>query len=183
MKKLPEFIADSFVAAQRVSIKQKRIACENIIFQYVDYARCGFWDKVPIINVFTTDDKILKMFKKISDLYNTNIPEFELKNLFTSLGHLDIENGFHGLINPFRKKYDSKLDRFFDEIQRKDGFNVQINKLDKKERAARLLAYYGYTFLNSVEKTWEELTEEQLKDIEVVIKHLTANLNKTFRNK
>lgn len=103
LKRLPDFIKGGFVAAQRVSKAQKRALCEDIIFDYVDAAQRGFWDKVPIINVFTTDSKISKMFVKIGKLYNTTIPEELVQKIIVELGGIDIENGFWGLLSPINK--------------------------------------------------------------------------------
>lgn len=179
LKKLPEFIKDGFVAAQRVSKAQKRDCCEKIIFEYVDIAQKGFWDKVPIINVFTTDNKITKMFAKIGKLYNTTISETAIEKIIKDLGGIDIVNGFWGLLAPINKKYDKKLDDLFKK-KKIEGFDVHDEKLDKSERVSRILAFYGYNFLDAMEVVWEECTEEQLKDIIHVTGYLREVLHSKF---
>lgn len=180
LERLPDFIKGGFIAAQKVSKAQKRALCESVIFEYIDVAQKGFWDKVPVINVFTTDSKISKMFVKIGKLYNTVLPEKDIEEIIKDLGSIDLENGFFGLLSPFNKKYNEKLDKLFAE-KKKEGFDVQIQKLDKSERVARMLAFYGYTFLDAVEEIWEELTEQQLKKTDIVLGVLREKLKAKFQ--
>lgn len=182
LNRLPSFIKSGFIAAQRVSQAEKRKACEDIIFQYVDLARTGFWDKVPIINVFTADAKITKMFTKIGQLYNTVLPDSDTQKMIKDLGCMDIENGFFGLVSPIRKEYDAKVDKLFQK-KRNEGYHVQLEKLENKERVARLLAYMGYTFLDAIEEVWGDLTEDQLKRIDMVMDRLAGVLKRKFARK
>lgn len=180
LERLPEFIKGGFVAAQRVCKGQKRALCEDVIFEYVDVAQKGFWDKVPLVNVFTTDSKISKMFVRIGKFYNTMLPEKEIQTTIQKLGGIDFENGFWGLISPASKKYDQMVDKLFSQKQNQ-GYNVQVDKLEKGERVSRMLAYYGYNFLDAMEQLWEELTDEQLKDISLVLDRLTGILQRKFQ--
>lgn len=182
LERLPEFIKGGFVAAQRVCKGQKRALCEDVIFEYVDVAQKGFWDKVPLVNVFTTDSKISKMFVRIGKFYNTMLPEKEIQTTIQKLGGIDFENGFWGLISPASKKYDQMVDKLFSQKQNQ-GYNVQVDKLEKGERVSRMLAYYGYNFLDAMEQLWEELTDEQLKDISLVLDRLTGILQRKFQEK
>ena len=182
LDKLPDFIKGGFIAAQKVSKAQKRALCEDVIFEYVDVAQRGFWDKIPIINVFTTDSKISKMFVRIGKLYNTVLPEESIKSIITELGSIDLENGFWGLLSPINKKYNKKLDTLFEE-KKKQGFSADVQKLDKSERVARMLAFYGYNFLDAVEESWEDLTEEQLKKTDIVLGVLREKLKNKFQSR
>lgn len=182
MERLPDFIKSGFIAAQKVSKVQKRALCEDVIFEYVDVAQKGFWDKVPIINVFTTDSKISKMFVRIGKFYNTVLPEDAIERIIKELGSIDLENGFFGLLSPLNKKYNEKLDKMFAE-KKKEGFNVEVQKLDKSERVARMLAFYGYNFLDAVEEIWEVLTEEQLKQTDIVLGVLREKLKEKFQSR
>lgn len=182
LKRLPDFIKGGFVAAQRVSKAQKRALCEDIIFDYIDAAQRGFWDKVPIINVFTTDSKISKMFVKIGKLYNTTIPEELVQKIIVELGGIDIKNGFWGLLSPINKNYAQKMDALFEQ-KKNQGYNIQLFKLDQSERVSRMIAFYGYNFLDAVEQLWEESTEEQLKNIDHVVDRLRGILKRNFEDK
>lgn len=175
LKKMPEFIKIGFIAAQRVNQAEKRKASEDIIWTYVDAALRGFWDKVLFVNVFKTDNNIKRMFSSILKLYNMYIPEEALNDILESQGSLDIPNGFYGLISPIRKKYNMKLDEFFRQREN-SNYNMQKDKLPHSERAARMIAYYGYTFIDTLEQTWEDLTEEQLEQVDVVVAQLQGRL-------
>ena len=52
-----------------------------------------------------------------------------------------------------------------------------MDSIPKNDRAARMIAFYGYTFIDSIEELWEKLTEEQLKDVETVVDRLTEIIN------
>lgn len=172
---IPDFIKSSLIAAQRASQGQKRNECEEIICSYVRAAQHGFWEKVPIINVFVTDERILKMFQKIGKMYNTMIPEESIERLINN-NRVDFKNNFWGLISPLDLGYSKKITSKLEE-KKQEGFAVHIEDVDKDARAARMIAFFGYTFIEAVEKLWIELTEEQLKDVELVCKKLTEYFN------
>ncbi len=179
LNKLPDFIKGGFVAAQNVSKSQKRHYCGEIIAKYVDAAIAGFWDKVPIVNFFTTDSKIHKMFSDIGRLYNSIIPEDRIQDVIAYMGSMDLEHGVLGIILPVSRKFDRKVDRLFREKQR-EGFFVPLEKLERNERVARMLVYYGYLFLEAVEELWEKRNDEMLADIDERIKLLKEALDKRF---
>lgn len=182
MKKMPDFIKGGFVAAQNVSKVQKREYCGDIIEKYVDAALKGFWDKVPIVNFFTTDKKIPKMFSEIGKLYNSVIPESRIQEIIDYMGSMDLEHGVLGIILPVSKKFDNKVDALFRQKQ-KEGFNVPIEKLEKSERVARMLVYFGYLFLEAVEELWEKRNETLLADINERVKYLKFLLSQKFQGK
>ena len=182
LEKLPDFIKGGFVAAQNVSKAQKRNYCGEILVKYVDAARMGFWDKVPIVNFFTTDKKIHKMFSEIGKLYNSIIPEDRIQEVIEYMGSMDLEHGVLGIILPVSKKFDQKVDSLFEKKQ-EEGFVVPTKKLEKNERVARMLAYYGYLFLEAVEELWEQRNETMLADIDKRIQFLKGMLSEKFNKK
>ena len=182
LEKLPDFIKGGFVAAQNVSKAQKRNYCGEILVKYVDAARMGFWDKVPIVNFFTTDKKIHKMFSEIGKLYNSIIPEDRIQEVIEYMGSMDLEHGVLGIILPVSKKFDQKVDSLFEKKQ-EQGFVVPTKKLEKNERVARMLAYYGYLFLEAVEELWEQRNETMLADIDKRIQFLKGMLSEKFNKK
>ena len=182
LEKLPDFIKGGFVAAQNVSKAQKRNYCGEILVKYVDAARMGFWDKVPIVNFFTTDKKIHKMFSEIGKLYNSIIPEDRIQEVIEYMGSMDLEHGVLGIILPVSKKFDQKVDSLFEKKQ-KEGFVVPAKKLEKNERVARMLVYYGYLFLEAVEELWEQRNETMLADIDKRIQLLKGMLSEKFNKK
>lgn len=182
INKVPDFIKGSFIAAQNVSKTQKREYCGEIIVKYVDAAIEGFWDKVPIVNFFTTDKKIPKMFFEIGKLYNSIIPEDRIKEVIDYMGSMDLEHGFLGIILPVSKKFDQKVDRYFD-TKANEGFIIPKGKLEHNERVARMLVYYGYLFLEAVEELWEQRNETMLADIDKRVQLLRGILYDKFIKK
>lgn len=165
LKKLPKYAMQGFIAAQIINRDLKRNECEDLIWNYIDEVQKGFWDKVPLINIFTTDHKVKKLFRDIGILFNAVLKEDDINEIIAELKGLDVENGFHALVNPFNSQYNKKLDKFF-EMKKKAGLNVKAADLEHRERVARVLAYYGYIYLNSIEAVWKKETEDGVKEIE-----------------
>lgn len=173
---LPGFIKSGFIAAQKVSKSEKREACEEIIYSYAMAAHNGFWDKVPLANVFVTDKKIMNMFKKLGNMYNMILSQGSIETIMRTC-KVDFSNNFFGLINPIYMGYSKKITRLLEE-KKQDGFSVNLDEIKKNDRAARMIAFYGYTFIDSIEVLWKKLTAEQLKDIDMVVNNLVAIINK-----
>lgn len=181
LEMLPSFIKSGFIAAQRVNQVEKREICEEIIYSYVKGAQRGFWDKVPIINVFVTDDKIMKMFRKLGEMYNTVLSIQSIEKIMSSSG-VDFKNNFFGLISPIDMGYSKKITKLLEQ-KKQEGFLVMFDDLDKNDRAARMIAFYGYTFVDAVEELWRLLTEEQLNDIDMVVTELIRIINNKLRER
>lgn len=181
LESLPGFIKNGFIAAQRVSQSEKRNACEEIICEYVRAAQRGFWDRVPIVNVFITDNKIMKMFRKVGEMYNAVLPVESIEQIMKTSG-VDFKNNFFALISPIDMGYSKKITEQL-EKKKEEDFNVPVDDVEKKYRAARMIAFYGYTFIDSVEELWEKLTEEQLKDVDMVVTNLIAIINRKLKER
>lgn len=181
LKLLPSFIKSGFIAAQKVSQSEKRRECEEIICDYVRAAQKGFWEKVPLINVFVTDDKIMKMFRKLGEMYNTVLSPKSIEEIMKNSG-VDFKNNFFGLISPIDMGYSKKITNLLDK-KKKDGFSVKVSDVEKNERAARMIAFYGYTFIDSIEELWKKLTESQLKDVDMVVSVLIQIINKKLKER
>ena len=181
IKKMPDFIKGGFIAAQKVSKAQKRVQCEEIIYYYVRVAKEGFWDKVPIVNIFSANNKILDMFKKIGDMYNTQVSIEGIEKIVKE-SRIDFGNIFNGLINPFNTMYHQKVMALL-QVKKNEGFEVELNKLDKRDRVAVMIAFYGYTFITAIEELWEKFTEEQLKDMGIVCSNLITIINRILKEK
>lgn len=181
LKLLPVFIKSSFIAAQRVSQSEKRVECEEIIYSYVRAAQKGFWDKVYLVNLSVTNKKIMKMFKKLGEMYNTILSTESIEEIMETSG-LDFKNKFWGLISPIYEEYSKKITSLFEQ-KKSEGFSVEVSDLEKNERAARMIAFYGYTFIDSIEELWNLLTEEQLKNVDIVVKRLIEIINKNLKER
>lgn len=181
MQKLPEFVKGGFAAAQRVSLMQKRTESETIIYKCVQDAKEGFWEKVPIANIFKANKRIVNMEKKIAEMYNTVLPDNKIVDALSQMG-LNSENVFQGLVNPLYKGYYKKILALLD-LKKKEGFEVNVGDLPKSDRVACMVAFYGYTFMEAIETVWGKLTEEQLKDIEFVCDNLSATINRILKTR
>ena len=179
LEMLPAFIRSGFIAAQRVSQAEKRNACDEIICKYVRAAQYGFWDKVPLINVIITDGRIIEMFGKIGEMYNTVLPEDSIRRITKESG-VDFENNFFGLISPIYMGYSEKITALLAQ-KREEGFEVPI--VEKRDRAARMIAFYGYTFVDAIEQLWRELTEEQLNNVDMVVRNLIGIINQKLKER
>ena len=180
--KLPDFIKGGFIAAQNVSKAQKREYCGEILIKYIDAAINGFWKWSPIINAIITDSVIPKMLKEIGIIYNTILPEDKINAVVKKQGRLTIENGFLGIIIPVSKKFDKKIDELFKKKE-KEGHVVPTEKLIKNERAARMLAYLGYLFMEAMESLWEQRNESMMKDIDNKVRYLNGYLDEVFKRR
>lgn len=186
MDQLPEYVQSGFIAAQKVCESLKHDECERLVWEYVEKVKDNYWskhkivnwDNVPIINILTADSHIRALFKDISIIYNTEIPEEGLDEIMTELGGMSPQIAFGGLLNPVSKKFDSNVERLYKE--KTDGnYNDNYDKLAKNMRVARVLVLYGYTFLDAIEAYWERLREDEIKNLESKI----AILVKLVRDK
>lgn len=178
---LPNFIKSGFIAAQRVSQSEKRNECEEIICTYVRAAQNGFWDKVPLINVFRTDKNIMKMFQKLGEMYNTVLSTDSIEEIMKNSG-VDFKNNFFGLISPIDMGYSKKITTLLEQ-KKEEGFKVSVADVEKNNRAARMIAFYGYTFIDAIEELWKTLTDEQLKNVDMVVRELIGIINQKLKER
>lgn len=179
--RIPAFIKSGFIAAQRVSQSEKRRKCEDIIFSYVSAAQNGFWDRVPIVNVFVTDKNIISMFRKLGEMYNTVLSRDSIEKIISD-GGVTFGNNFFGLISPIDMGYSKKITALL-EKKKSEGYDVKVADVEKNARAARMIAFYGYTFMDSVEELWKTFTEGQLKNVEMVVKRLINIIDQKLKER
>ncbi len=179
LEMLPAFIKSGFIAAQRVSQAEKRNACDEIICKCVRAAQYGFWDKVPLVNMFTTNTRIMGMFRDVGKMYNMILPQ-ESINRITNDCKVSFENRFFYLVNPIDMGYSEKITKLLDQ-KKEEGFDVPV--VEKRDRAARMIAFYGYTFVDAIEQVWRDSTEEQLKNVDEVVKKLIGIINDKLKER
>ena len=80
--KLPDFILQSFIAAQKVEKVIKRKPAEDIVLRYCKYAKEQIIMKIPIINLFAANSQLEKMFKEIGQMYNTYLSDDDIKKIY-----------------------------------------------------------------------------------------------------
>lgn len=182
VKKLPSFIKSGFIAAQKVSKVQKREECEEIIIQCIRESKESFMDKIPVANIFSGNKRVMNMLRWIGLMYNAQIPGESIDRIVRN-SHLNFENVFPSLISPFNSSYRKKVMALLDSKKSDDGYSVDIGPLKKSDRVALLVAFYGYTFIDSIECLWESLTESQLKDIEMVCDQLLNIINRNLQER
>lgn len=179
--RMPDFIRSGFIAAQRVSQSEKRKECEEIIFSYVVEAQKGFWDRVPIVNVFLTDNNIKNMFIKLGKMYNAVLPANSIEKIRNDSG-VDFKNNFWGLISPVDMGYSKKITALL-EKKKSEGYDVKAADVEKNARAARMIAFYGYIFMDSVEELWRIMTEEELRNVDKVVEKLIKIINQKLKER
>ena len=174
LEKLPGFIRSGFAAAQKVDMVMKRSECEAIIYEYILAAKNGFWDRVPIINLFTTGSKIQNMFIKIGEMYNMTLVREHIDRII-SANRID-GDWYWDVFNPIGSGNKGKVSRLLAEMQSKDGLDVKISDFAHSERSARCIAFYGYTFMMAVEEVWHKATEEKIDDIDKKVNMLIRSI-------
>lgn len=69
------------------------------------------------------------------------------------------------------------------KASKQDGFEVAIDDLKKSDRVAVMVAYYGYIYIDAIEEVWQKFTEEQLKDVQIVVDNLICTINRILRER
>lgn len=176
--KLPEFLVKSFIAAQNVCRENKRGECEKVILQYVKKSLDGYWDNKWLLNIPTTNKKIKLLLIEVAQIYDHILDTDELRRKVAALD-LSFENIWNGLIIPWQGKYGQKVQAMFEKKVGK-GFEGDFEGLPKRAKAARLIAYYGCIFIDSVEETWDWKNEQKINDISKYVDELTVRINKNL---
>ena len=169
LEMLPVFVKSSFIAGQKISTVLKREECEKIIMKYEDLAEKGLLDKIPGINIITTNDKFRQMLKEIFITYNQIISEDNCKKIEFDLSKDYSSDLYWWCIVPSRfTTQEKKLAKLMEDIK-----NKRANGLELKERnnsyflqPARLITFYGYTLLCAVEDVWEMINNEKIRNME-----------------
>jgi GTP-binding protein EngB required for normal cell division len=179
LDRLPEFIKGGFVAAQRVSKVKKREECEKIIYYYVELSNEGIFDKIPLANIISANTRIKQMLGKIGKTYNTVLDEKKIDEI-AEKSNINFENVWPALLKPSVNEYSDKVNQLL-SIKKEDGFEVKIDTFSKGQRVARMIAFYGYTFIDSMEELWEEITEEDLKNVDTLTHKLCVIINERLK--
>lgn len=176
IEKLPKFLVSSFIAAQNVSRENKRGECEKIILDYVKSSLEGKWDNIWLLNIPGTYIKIKGLLLRIALVYDRVLctHEFNWKALTQNLSFEDIWNG---LIVPWQGEYGKRVQEMF-EKKVGNGYEGDFMALPKRAKAARLIAYYGCIFIDSVEETWNWKNTWKIKNINDYCNEVVRRINK-----
>lgn len=119
------------------------------------------------------------MFRDVGKMYNMILPQ-ESINRITNDCKVSFENRFFYLVNPIDMGYSEKITKLLDQ-KKEEGFDVPV--VEKRDRAARMIAFYGYTFVDAIEQVWRDSTEEQLKNVDEVVKKLIGIINDKLKER
>lgn len=189
VEKLPDYLECGFIAAQKVSETLKHEKCEELIWSYVDRVKnnCSSkrkiinWDKVPFINILIADMHIKKLFRDISKIYNTEIPEERLNEIMKELGGMNPQIAFGGLISPVTKKFDEKVEKLYkDNTNTAGNLQDKYDEVTKNMRVEKVLIFYGYTFLEAIEEYWKFVRKNEIKDLKEKMDKLVDIIRKKF---
>ena len=172
LEMLPSFIKGSFIAGQQIKVVLKREECENIITKYEDLAEKGFWDKIPFINMGVVDHRFKKMVKDIFGVYNQILPDSAYDDIIFELSTSWAKNLFSWCIVPsIFSRNEKKLEKLMSDIEKKgaDGLELSTREFNDSQRTARMITYYGYTLLMSIEDVWEMIRADKIKNLEEVV--------------
>lgn len=178
-EKLPDYLTSSFIAAQNVCRENKRTECEKIILDYVIKSMNGFWDNIWIINQVPTSTKIRDLLKDISNMYKQIIDQNALTEKIAE-SDLKLEAIWAGLICPWENEYGRRVQKMFEEKVGR-GYEGDFVDLPVRFKAARLVAYYGLIFIDSVEETWDWNNEQKIEDIKAYIDDLIERINEHLK--
>lgn len=170
---LPEYIKTSFAAAQRVSQFEKRQECIRIIYEYADASERGFFDKIAVLNLLTTNSKIKSMFNKLAKVYNIVIPLDKMEPVVEKFSGLRFTDAL-SLLSPFKDAFAREVKEKLEKIDKK--YAEKYKDLTYNHKTTNMIILYGCTFINATEEVWKKYTEEQLSDVDFVIRELSAKI-------
>lgn len=174
--KMPDYLAASFIAAQNVCRENKRTECEKVILSYVRTALDGFWENIWLLNIPATSKNIKLLLADIAKMYNQIIDEDTLNEEIAGLS-LNSEAIWKGLISPWKGQYGQRVQEMF-EKKVGNGYEGDFCNLPETAKSARLIAYYGCIFIDSVEETWDWKNEKKVEEIKEFVQELINKINK-----
>lgn len=170
LEMLPGFIKSSFIAGQQIKVVLKREACETIISKYEKFALEGFWDRVPLINLGVANSRFKQMVKEIFAVYNQILSETAYDECVSEVTKLLKKNLFNWFLTPdlFNEKNKQKLDNLIESIKQKgaDGLSPDVHNYGTSTRTARIIVFYGYTLLMSIEDVWNSIRNKEIANLE-----------------
>ncbi|WP_295088182.1 GTPase [uncultured Ruminococcus sp.] len=179
---MPEYLKNSFIAAQKVDQDCKRKAGADVVSRFVKKAMDeSFIRRIIGIRLLLTNKDTQKMLTEIAYLYNIRI--LQPKNI-DQICHDSIRAVEKGELKnfwKFKSKVKEEFENLISEMNfNKDDFSFEDLDSSHANRSACLLALYGFKFMNAVETVWETATQEQLKEIGTVVALLTREMNRLY---
>ena len=181
LKKMPEFLKTGFIAAQKVSKEQKRKECENQIIPFVNEALTGKWFNVPIANIFKTKKELHNMMAAIVTMYNNVLEKNEIDQIIEET-QPTVGDFWNSFINPLNKNYKTRVDNMF-EKKLNEGFKIDYRNMTAASKSARMIAYYGFVFIESIEYVWDELVDKEIKNMEIIVDTIVKRMNDSLKGR
>ena len=179
---MPEYLKSSFIAAQKVDQDCKRKAGAKVVARYVKKAKEESFKHGFIgIRLWFTNSDTQEMLRKIAYLYNIRMLNQERIQKICHDSVRAVEKGELKSFWKMKSKIKEELDNLIKEMQfNKDDFSLEDLNSKNTNKSACLLALYGFKFMNAVEVVWENSTQDQLNNIDYIIRELTAEMNKRY---
>jgi GTPase SAR1 family protein len=176
---MPNYLKNSFIAAQKVDQDCKRKAGAGVVAEIVKRAmEENVKHSLPLIRILTANSDSKKMLLQLAQLYNIRILKKEHIYIICKHSTNDIKNGQFKRFWTFSSTIKKEFDNLIEEMDfNKDDFEFSDLESTNSNKCSCLLALYGFKFMDSVEKLWNRSTIEQLNNISYIISQLQAYMN------
>lgn len=182
---MPGYLKHSFIAAQKIDKVCKRQACAKVINDFVKKAIDGsVKHKLPLIRILTANSDSKKMLLQLAQLYNIRILKKEHIDEICKYSTNDIKHGQFKRFWSFSSTIKKKFDNLIEEMSfNKDDFDFSDLESTNANKCSCLLALYGFKFMDSVEKLWDESTNKELNNIDYIVSKLQEYMNGKYDKK
>ncbi|MBR0168033.1 MAG: GTPase domain-containing protein [Synergistaceae bacterium] len=190
-EKLPEYAQRGLIAAMairrdnaKVAIKMKTEEAHKILLSYIKKENKGWnwWvNKVPIVNVFTTNSSISRMIRDIAKVYNKDISSLDVDAIFREMWgwKRQGEAVFRTLIPFVDFGTSTMLNKMMLKGEAQKYTEAEIEQFSSTDQAVATIALFGECFIQAAERILIEAVDEALKNSESEITVNTEiNLNK-----
>ncbi|GHV50186.1 GTPase [Synergistales bacterium] len=158
VKRIPEFVENSFISAQRVDMKLKHEAAMGVIKKYVKATGFGkLVRRIPLVNIGAAFDDAVAMFKAIGDIYGLDTNS---RQVFTIVSEVFSKDTVWSIL-----KCTPVIGEFIgDEV---NGTGV-----------GSLIKEAGTMYCQAVEEVFRENSQKELENVQYVVKKLKEHLRR-----
>lgn len=183
LNNLADYVHVSFISAQRISKELKRGLAEGILLETCQVVNSSLIAKIPIANIFSTNDSMKKMFKDIGFLYNTELSEADIEMIYhSSIGKWTTKALY--LMNPFGNFVFEKAEKFYDKyIKGEGGFRQTNVNISDCIWAAKLIIWAGYSWILSIEEHWDKLIEADAEERDKIVQEMIKDIREYMNEK
>lgn len=181
---LASYVYASFISAQKISKVLKRETAEVYILIECDELRKNWYESyIPGANIVAATKSMERMFEAIGKVYNTNLSEDEIKQIYeNSIGKWKGKAAH--LINPLGHWAFKKADDFFNNyIKGQEGFDQSDRDVEKYEWTAKLILWSGYSWILAIEEHWDELVKADTSRKKEIVQQMIDRLKEYMNRK